>query len=103
MKAYQSPASKEETSSNGMAASTSTSISSSTIRAKSEFPIKVYAMLELAENLFEFSQAVRWLPHGRAFKILNKVKFMDEVVPLFFNQTKIRSFNRQLHLWGFRR
>jgi len=51
MKAYQSPASKEETSSNGMAASTSTS--SSTRRAKSAFPIKVYAMLELAENLFE--------------------------------------------------
>ncbi len=69
-----------------MAASTSTSISSSTIRAKSEFPIKVYAMLELAENLIEFSQAVTWLPHGRAFRIIDKVKFMNEVVPLFFNQ-----------------
>ena len=72
-------------------------------RTKSEFPIKVYAMLELADNIFEFAQAVTWPPHGRAFRIHNKVKFMKEVVPLFFNQTQIRSFNRQLHLWGFRR
>ena len=71
-----------------MAASTSTT----TRRAKSEFPIKVYAMLELAENLIEFSQAVTWLPHGRAFRIIDKVKFMNEVVPLFFNQTKIPIF-----------
>jgi hypothetical protein len=101
MKVNRSPASDEETTSNDMAASTSTS--NSTRRAKTEFPIKLYAMLELAENLVEFSQAVTWLPHGRAFRILNKVKFMEEVVPLFFNQTKFRSFNRQLNLWGFRR
>jgi len=60
-------------------------------------------MLELADFIFEFSQAVTWLPHGRAFRIHDKIKFMRELVPLFFNQTKIRSFNRQLHLWGFRR
>ena len=101
MKVNQSPTSEEEKTSNDMAASTSTS--SSTRRAKTEFPIKLYAMLELAENLFEFSQAVTWLPHGRAFRILNKVKFMEEVAPLFFNQTKFRSFNRQLNMWGFRR
>eukprot|EP00984_Skeletonema_dohrnii_P032171 scaffold25734_cov120-Skeletonema_dohrnii-CCMP3373.AAC.1 len=77
--------------------------SSSTPRTKSEFPIKVYAMLELADNIFEFAQAVTWLPHGRAFKIHDKVKFMNKVVPVFFNQTKIRSFNRQLYMWGFRR
>eukprot|EP00985_Skeletonema_marinoi_P013525 scaffold6728_cov68-Skeletonema_marinoi.AAC.2 len=79
------------------------SSSSTPRRTKAEFPIKVYAMLELADNIFEFAQAVTWLPHGRAFRIHNKVKFMEEVVPVFFNQTKIRSFNRQLHLWGFRR
>ncbi len=55
------------------------------------------------DNFFDFAQAVTWLPHGRAFRIHNKTKFMEEVVPVFFNQTKIRSFNRQLHLWGFHR
>ncbi|KAK1745379.1 hypothetical protein QTG54_003303 [Skeletonema marinoi] len=59
-------------------------------------------MLELADTIPEFAQAVTWLPHGRAFRILDKDTFMKEVVPMFFNQTKIRSFNRQLHLWGFR-
>jgi hypothetical protein len=92
MKANRSPASEESSLS-----------STSTRRNKSEFPIKLYAMLELADNIFELSLAVTWLPHGRAFRILNKDKFMNEVVPVFFNQTKIRSFNRQLHLWGFRR
>ncbi|KAL7494899.1 hypothetical protein ACHAWT_003454 [Skeletonema menzelii] len=70
---------------------------------KTEFPIKLYAMLELADYIFEFGQAVNWLPHGRAFVIHNKDNFMKDVVPVFFNQTQIRSFNRQLHLWGFRR
>ena len=69
----------------------------------SEFPIKLYAMLELAYSISEFAQAVTWLPDGRAFVILDKVKFMKDVVPLFFNQTKIQSFSRQLSLWGFRR
>mmetsp|Transcript_10132 Transcript_10132/g.16706 ORF Transcript_10132/g.16706 Transcript_10132/m.16706 type:complete len:99 (-) Transcript_10132:856-1152(-) len=72
-------------------------------RQKSEFPTKLYAILELADTVPEFSQAVTWLPHGRAFRVLDKDTFMKEVVPLFFNQTKIRSFSRQLHLWGFRR
>lgn len=61
-------------------------------------------MLELADRqIFEIAESASWLPHGRAFRIHNKVKFMEEVVPLFFDLTKIRSFNRQLHLWGFRR
>eukprot|EP00985_Skeletonema_marinoi_P029793 scaffold29069_cov129-Skeletonema_marinoi.AAC.2 len=67
---------------------TPTCTSTTPRRTKSEFPIK----------------AVTWLlPHGRAFQIHDKVKFMNKVVPVFFNQTKIRSFNRQLYMWGFRR
>ena len=73
-------------------------------RLNFEFPIKVYAILELADrNISEIAQSVSWLSHGRAFSIHNKVKFMEEVVPLFFDLTKIRSFIRQLNLWGFRR
>ena len=81
------------------AASTSATPRSS----KSEFPIKLYAMLELADNIPEFAKAVTWLPHGRAFRVLDQDTFMNDVVPVFFNQTKIRSFNRQLYMWGFHR
>jgi len=37
---------------------TPTCTSTTPRRTKSEFPIKVYAMLELAGNIFEFAQAV---------------------------------------------
>eukprot|EP00984_Skeletonema_dohrnii_P012774 scaffold5212_cov78-Skeletonema_dohrnii-CCMP3373.AAC.2 len=94
------PASEAE---EGISSSKAASSSTSPRRSKSDFPIKLYAMLELADTIPEFAQAVTWLPHGRAFRILDKDTFMKEVVPVFFNQTKIRSFNRQLHLWGFRR
>lgn len=77
--------------------------STSPQRPKSEFPTKLYAILELADKIPEVAEAITWLPHGRAFAIRNKDTFMKEVVPLFFNQTQIRSFNRQLHLWGFHR
>ncbi|KAK1745661.1 heat shock factor family protein [Skeletonema marinoi] len=99
MMAIRSPASEEGMHGSKKAASSSTSMR----RSKTEFPVKLYAMLELADNIPVFARAVTWLPHGRAFRVLDEDTFMEEVVPVFFNQTKIRSFNRQLHLWGFHR
>ena len=98
MAAVRSPASEE-----GPPRSNKASRKPSPQRPKAQFPTKLYAMLQLADNVPEFSKAVTWLPHGRAFSVLNTDAFMNEVVPVFFNQTKMRSFNRQLHLWGFRR
>ena len=71
--------------------------------SRPEFPTKLYALLELADIIPEFMQAISWMPHGRAFSIHDEGIFMEEVAPVFFNQTKIRSFKRQLHLWQFRR
>jgi len=70
---------------------------------KFAFPTKLYAMLELADSIPYFSKAITWLPHGRAFLIIDEVTFMQQIVPYFFNQTHLRSFNRSLHLWGFKR
>lgn len=70
---------------------------------KFAFPTKLYAMLELADSIPYFSKAITWLPHGRAFLIIDEVTFMQQIVPYFFNQTRLHSFNRQLHLWGFKR
>ncbi|KAL7539780.1 hypothetical protein ACHAXR_011203 [Thalassiosira sp. AJA248-18] len=73
--------------------------------SKEQFPTKLYEMLELADvqGYGSSSNAVAWLPHGRAFRVLDEQSFMESIVPVFFNQTKIRSFYRQLHLWGFKR
>ena len=66
------------------------------------FPSKLYQMLEKAEAL-GLSAALAWRSHGRAFAIRDKELFVDRVMPMFFKATKLRSFQRQCHLWGFKR
>ena len=69
-----------------------------------QFPEKLYHMLELADaqGFGPSSNAVSWLPNGRAFSVRDEKVFMESIVPLFFHQTKLRSFKRQLNLWGFK-
>jgi len=69
---------------------------------RDNFPSKLFAMLQLA-GTSSSGGAVSWLPHGYAFRILDEDRFVEEVVPMFFGLTKIRSFYRQLSLWGFKR
>ena len=72
---------------------------------RQQFPEKLYHMLEMADaqGFGPSSNAVSWLPTGRAFTVRDEKVFMESIVPLFFNQTKMRSFARQLNLWGFKR
>jgi hypothetical protein len=67
---------------------------------KLQFPWKVHQLLENVEA--EGSVAtVSWLPHGRAFRVHNKPKFVSTVMGSYFNSTKYKSFQRNLNLWGF--
>ncbi|KAK1739241.1 heat shock factor family protein [Skeletonema marinoi] len=66
------------------------------------FPFKLYEMMEYAHD-FEFSSSISWLPDGSAFFIHDKDVMMNDLAPMFFNQTKFRSFTRQLNIWGFER
>ena len=43
------------------------------------------------------------MPHGRCFLVHEPDRLVAEVLPRYFNQTKILSFIRQLNLWGFKR
>jgi len=69
---------------------------------RDHFPFKLYAMLQYAANS-EHSSAASWSVDGRAFIIHRRDVFLENLVPLFFKQTKFRSFTRQLNLWGFSR
>ncbi|CAJ1934581.1 unnamed protein product [Cylindrotheca closterium] len=61
-------------------------------------------MLETVEKEGKTS-IISWLPGDPqdTFKVHDKDKFMQQVLPRFFNQTKFKSFLRQLNLWGFER
>jgi hypothetical protein len=50
----------------------------------------------------DFSHCITWLPHGRAFKVINPVLFEQTVCPRFFGHGRYSSFLRQLNNHGFK-
>ena len=74
--------------------------------SKEQFPVKLYHMLEMADSPTSsgfLSDAIRWLPHGRAFTVIDETKFIQFIAPMYFKMKKVRSFYRQLNLWEFKR
>jgi len=63
------------------------------------FPVKLYQVLENDE----YSDIISWQSHGRCFVLHNQRDFLEKVIQIFFKQTKLTSFQRQLNLYGFRR
>jgi hypothetical protein len=64
------------------------------------FPTKLHAVLEQVET-DGLSHIVSWQDHGRCFVIHRPKEFTDHVMPIYFRQTKLTSFQRQLNLYGF--
>jgi hypothetical protein len=50
-----------------------------------------------------FASIVSWQPHGKAFLIHKPDAFASSVLPKYFEGSKFRSFQRQLHIYGFQR
>jgi hypothetical protein len=46
---------------------------------------------------------VSWQPHGKAFRVHQPEDFARTIMRRYFNQTQYKSFQRQLHIYGFRR
>jgi hypothetical protein len=59
-------------------------------------------MLHTAEKRNE-EHIISWIKDGKAFKVHNRNLFIEEYMKKMFNQTKFKSFQRQLNLWGFER
>jgi hypothetical protein len=66
------------------------------------FPLKLHELLEKAESE-HLTDIISWQPHGRAFVVHQPKKFVAGLMPRFFRQTKLTSFQRQLNLYGFNR
>jgi len=63
------------------------------------FPNVLHRILSKEEN----AEIITWLPHGCSWKITHKSRFVDEVIPKFFNHKNFKSFLRQVNGWGFMR
>ena len=66
------------------------------------FPEKMHRMLDGTE-LEGLTDVVGFFSHGRAFAIHKPRRFVAEIMPRYFRQTRLTSFQRQLNLYGFRR
>lgn len=65
-----------------------------------QFPEKLHRMLIEMEGK-GLSDVVSFFPHGRAFVVHDMNRFVSEVMPQYFKQSKWNSFSRQLNLYGF--
>ena len=69
-----------------------------------EFAAKRDPVNTFASRLFEIlsnpenAPYISWLPHGRAWRILDKARFERDVIPLHFRHARYASFMRQVRL-----
>jgi len=66
------------------------------------FPMKLYKMLQDSPEK-GWEDIVSWAPDGLSFHVHDADRFMTDVLPAYFNQTKFKSFQRQLNFYGFHR
>jgi hypothetical protein len=65
-----------------------------------QFPWKLHILLDEAESNGN-SGIISWLPTGNAFKVHDKKKFAELVMPKYSQSNKYKSFQRNLNLWCF--
>lgn len=68
--------------------------------SKDSFPLKLHYLLQEAERM-GMGNVIAWLPHGRAFRVDNRKRFVVELLPWYFGMRKYESFQRQLNIYGF--
>jgi len=66
------------------------------------FPMKLHLMLSDVEK-DGTSHIISWQPHGRCFVVHMPKDFVSRIMPKYFKQSKLTSFQRQLNLYGFSR
>ena len=69
---------------------------------KDWFPRKLLEVLDDSEK-YGFQHIISWFPDGKAFQVHDPALFTGVVMPKYFqNQTKYKSFQRQLNLYSFK-
>jgi HSF-type DNA-binding len=78
------------------------SFEESTTPAVDRFPEKLYQLLNRADAE-NFDHVISWEPHGRSFAVRQLEMFKSLLFALMPGMTRWKSFQRQLHFWGFRK
>jgi len=66
------------------------------------FPEKLHRMLLEIEKDGN-AHIISFFPHGRAFGIHDPDQFEEKIMPKYYKQSRLSSFQRQLNLYGFTR
>jgi hypothetical protein len=66
------------------------------------FPEKLHRMLKGVADSGD-SDIISFYAHGRAFGVHDPERFVKDVMPNYFKQSRLSSFQRQLNLYGFTR
>ena len=66
------------------------------------FPVKLYQMLDDLEQT-ENSHIASWSSDGSCIRVHDQIAFVNSVLGSYFRQTKYKSFQKQLYLYGFSR
>jgi len=66
------------------------------------FPWKLHRILDDADAN-DFNDVISWVPTQNGFKVHKPKSFDTDIMPKYFNNTKYKSFQRQLNMWGFDR
>jgi hypothetical protein len=68
-----------------------------------QFPLKLHEMLDHAD-VEGFSDIVSWLPGStNSFKVHQTAVFVYCIMPRYFKKIQLKSFQRQINIWGFKR
>ena len=62
------------------------------------FPAKLHAILSTPG----YDHIIRWMPHGRSWRVIDKELLVSDVLKKHFNHDNFDSFSRQVNLWGFK-
>lgn len=67
------------------------------------FPVRLHKMLEEVVEKQGKEHIISWNPDGRSFTVHQPKVFAQSIMQNHFNQTKYKSFQRQLNLYEFDR
>jgi hypothetical protein len=70
--------------------------------SKLPFTWKLYEMLEDVEENGQ-DHIISWVNNGMGFQVHKMDMFVKDIIPIYFKQSKYKSFQRQLYFYNFKR